>query len=296
MYNDFMKIESTLKKTTKTNALKAVNKRRFFDDDNSPTVSVDHVIIEEPLLISLNFVNTNQQSTSIDLTMIMRTPGFDKELVIGFLFSEHIITRYQDVLSFDVYDVDNSKNHVDVTLAKHVQLDLEKITRNFTSQSSCGICGKSSLKALALHSQLPMDDSATGWLKKTDIIAYAKDLKSRQPLFSSTGGVHGAGYVVNKKWLCVHEDVGRHNAVDKIIGDICLTNNFSSLSVLVLSGRVSFELMQKAITAGISVVIAIGAPSSLAVSAAIQFNITLIGFTKENQFNVYSASHRVIDT
>jgi len=291
-YNISMKIELPNIKPTVVNALKTVNQRQYVVENNHSDIIQDHVVIEEPLLISLTFINNKSQRQSIDLTVIMRTPGFDEELIVGFLFSEHIITFHNDIVSMKLYDDVGSTNHIEVVLADHISVDWQSVSRNFPSQSSCGICGKSSLNALSLKSNLPVD-AKTSWLKTSEITQHAHQLKNHQPLFNATGGVHGAAYIAQNEWLCVYEDVGRHNAVDKIIGDLCLSDRFASQSILVLSGRVSFELIQKAITSGIAVIIAIGAPSSLAVSAAIQFNITLIGFTKETQFNVYSGNQRI---
>lgn len=271
--------------------LKKVNQRHFSDHKHSAIE--DYAIVEEPLLISLcYFDNDSGTYQTIDLTVIMRTPGNDKELITGFLFNEQVINKEKDIISIKSNDDSQNNNHVMVKLAEPVQPDWEKITRSFASQSSCGICGKTSLNGLAIKNDKIIDNESV-WLKSNHIIKHAQDLKLHQPLFIKTGGVHGAGYIVNNEWVCVYEDVGRHNAVDKVIGNIVINNTLANKSILVLSGRISFELMQKAVTAAIPVIIAIGAPSSLAISAAIQFNITLIGFTRNNQFNVYHGSHRI---
>jgi len=271
--------------------LKKINQRQFANNTHSAVEDI--VIIEEPLLISLCFFNHQLASyQTTDLTVIMRTPDNDKLLVAGFLFNEQIIKNQHDIISIIAPDEAINNNQLIVTLAKSVQPNWQKITRTFASQSSCGICGKTSLNGLAIQINNRIDDAEL-WLTSNNIIAIARALNSHQPLFTASGAVHGAGYISDNQWLCVYEDVGRHNAVDKVIGDIFLNNKMTPQSILVLSGRVSFELMQKAITAAIPVVIAIGAPSSLAISAAIQFNITLIGFTKNNKFNVYHGNQRI---
>jgi len=285
-------------------ASKNVNVMQCFTRDGLTQVIADIAIIEEPLLVSLSFIDakTQQQKTS-DLTVMMRTPGDDLALIQGLLFSEQIITNITDIIAITPFDEpveseveddvgSKQMNHFEVKLAPYIIFDQQKHARNFASQSSCGLCGKSSIQALALATNATLDTS-TCWLSCDDIINYAQALTTKQPLFAQTGGVHGAGYIANKQWHYVFEDVGRHNAVDKVIGSLLANNSFAEQSILVLSGRVSFELIQKAIVAGIAVIIAIGAPSSLAISTAIQFNITLIGFTKAQQFNVYSGQERI---
>ena len=278
---------------SKTEGLQKVNQRKYADKSHNAIEDV--AIIEEPLLISLHFFDTGLLTyKTTELTLIMRTPGDDDALITGFLFNEQIITSVHDILSIKFSDEAQNNNHRMIKLKSTVSIDWKKVTRSFPSQSSCGICGKTSLNALSLKTEHSIDNSEH-WLKADRIIQFAQDLKNHQPLFKESGSAHGAGYITDNKWICVYEDVGRHNAVDKVVGHILNNNLFSKKSILVLSGRVSFELIQKAVTASIPVIIAIGAPSSLAISAAIQFNITLIGFTKKNQFNVYHGNHRISD-
>jgi len=274
-----------------TVSLKKINQRHYANQTHHAIE--DYAIIEEPLLIVLNYYDKALRAyQNLELTLMMRTPGNDMVLVIGFLFSEQIINSEQDIIDITVNDESPNNNHVNVKLAKTIELDKNKITRSFASQSGCGICGKTSLNGLAIKTTNTINNE-NAWLSSLDIIKYAQNIKQYQPLFKQTGGVHGAGYITNNNWVCVYEDVGRHNAVDKVIGDVIINNKKSDRSILVLSGRISFELIQKAITSAIPVIIAIGAPSSLAISAAIQFNITLIGFTKKDQFNVYHGNHRI---
>ena len=275
-----------------------INKLQSTVNNNILKAVQDVVITEAPLLVSLTYYSSHSNLwQTFDLTLMMRTPDHDEELVYGLLFSERIINSSADITSITYFeDTDHkegsSENHIEVILAKHVKIDKKKATRNFSSQSSCGICGKNSLRALALRTNFSIDNSIN-WLNKSDITKYGDQLTSMQPLFKQTGGVHGAGYISDNNWQCVYEDVGRHNAVDKVLGSLLKQSSFVARSILILSGRVSFELMQKAIVAGIPVVIAMGAPSSLAISAAQQFNITLIGFTQPYRFNVYSAQERI---
>lgn len=274
-----------------TTGLKKINQRN--STSNTQSLQEDYVAIEEPILITLRYFDiATRHYKEKNLTVIMRTPGSDNELIIGFLFNEKIINTKKDVISIKINDDSQNNNHVIVELTQQVDIDWEKITRSFASQSSCGICGKTSLNSLVLKANKDIDNTHT-WLSRNNITTLISQLQQYQPLFKQSGGVQGAGYVVNNEWLCVYEDVGRHNAVDKVIGDLVLNNRMINKSILILSGRISFEIMQKAITAAIPVIIAIGAPSSLAISAAIQFNITLIGFTRDNQFNVYHGNQRI---
>lgn len=274
-------------------ATKSVAKLQYRLECLSSRLSSDDVIIEEPLQINLLWFNTHKSDYQHDeLAVIMRTPGNDIELIIGFLFSEGVIKSHADILSIAIPSDSKTNNIVEVELAKNIVLDWTTLARSFTSQSSCGVCGKTSIKSLALKSQKIMNTD-THWLGVSSIPQYCQALTKQQHLFSSTGGVHGAGLINNKQWLAVHEDIGRHNAVDKIIGDVVHNNYALTQAVLLLTGRISFELMQKAVMAGIPVVIAVGAPSSLAIAVAQQFDITLIGFTKNKQFNVYHGDYRI---
>ena len=274
-------------------ATKTVAKLQYRLECLSSRLSNDDVIIEEPLQINLIWFNTKKAYYQHDeLAVIMRTPGNDIELIVGFLFSEGVITNNADIISICVANDSPTNNILEVELAKSVLLDWTLLTRSFTSQSSCGVCGKTSIKSLALKSHKALNNNSQ-WLSIAAIPEYCQTLTSKQDLFISTGGVHAAGLINNNQWLSVQEDIGRHNAVDKIIGDIVLNNHVLEEAILLLTGRISFELMQKAVMVGISVVIAVGAPSSLAVDVAKQFDITLIGFTKNKQFNVYHGDYRL---
>jgi len=221
-------------------------------------------------------------------TITMRTPGDDIDLAIGLLFSEGQIQTSNDIASFEF----EQPNQLVLSYNPDCQPDLTAHQRQLVSHSSCGLCGKTSLQALELK-QHHQPDTTANWLDAQKIGQLPDKLRQNQTLFEQTGGVHGAALFDNNYQLLVQkEDVGRHNAVDKIIGHQLQAKNNQGC-ILLLSGRVSFELVQKAVMAGYAVLIAVGAPSSLAIDAAKRFDITLIGFTKANSFNVYHGHWRI---
>ena len=254
-------------------------------------LSQDVVISEEPLNIVLHWTcPKTAQPLEQTLMMTMRTPGDDAFLVTGLLLSYAVIEKVDQIQSISC----NEHNQCDITLVKSVILDWKKLTRHFISHSGCGICGANNVKTLAHTFNVAIDETAQ-WLSLSTLLTFPAQLKQQQSLFAATGGVHSAGLFRQNKCLSVKEDVGRHNAVDKVIGDLLTQGELSKQSILMLSGRISFELMQKAVAAKIPVVVAIGAPSSLAVAVAKQFNITLIGFVSENTCNVYHGDFRLIN-
>ncbi|PKG37664.1 formate dehydrogenase accessory sulfurtransferase FdhD [Psychromonas sp. Urea-02u-13] len=270
----------------------------------SKRITEDDIAVEEPLQISLAYYDLQTQDFQKKiLTLTMRTPGDDDALIYGFLICEGIIKHKNDISAFeykmasrseesaDANQIDHS-NAVCVLLAKHVQPDWKVIERQFTNHSSCGICGKTSLNALQLKSPAHLDENLTTIHSHT-LFDLPDLLREQQAIFSHTGGLHAAGLYDNQQFVHIAEDVGRHNAVDKVIGLRCLNDHKFAMTVLVLSGRISFELVQKAIMANINVIVSVGAPSSLAVSAAKQFDLTLIGFTKTDSFNVYNGDWRI---
>ncbi|WP_432467297.1 formate dehydrogenase accessory sulfurtransferase FdhD [Agarivorans sp. Z349TD_8] len=275
-----------------------VSLMRFNDTrEAEPILCPDLIAIEEPLLLNLTSYCPKQQCYQTrQLSLTMRTPGDDLALVIGLLFSQNIISRLDEIEALQfVSEADatlNQTNHIEVQLVKGLVPDWSILQRNFASYSSCGLCGKSSVQALALSHQASIDCRAE-WLDEQLLYQLPSQLQGLQTLYPQTGAVHGAGYFADQQWFIVEEDIGRHNAVDKVLGQLLLQDCYSERSVLVLSGRVSFELMQKVVRANIPVVVAVGAPSSLALAVARQFNISLIGFTKTKQFNVYHAPWRI---
>lgn len=257
----------------------------------------DCVAIEEPLEIRLGFGAADKRAArSISITM--RTPGNDEELAVGFLVSEGIVRRRADVELVRACGPEigpmKLRNTVRVELATDVSVDLQRLERHFYTTSSCGVCGKTSLEALQVGEPPPI--SADGLLiSAEEIKALPERLRQSQKVFDRTGGLHAAGlFDADGNVHALREDVGRHNAVDKLIGAEFLAGRLPlGDRGIMVSGRASFELMQKALMAGIPMLAAVGAASSLAVQIAVQFNMTLIGFLRDGKFNVYSGRWRV---
>jgi len=228
----------------------------------------------------------------------MRTPGHDFELAAGFLVSENILSSKDQVreISYCQTEAPQEYNVLSVRLRDHVAFDPTLLARNFYTSSSCGVCGKASIEAVEVKG---CEVLPAGTLKMgARLIATLPDLLLEgQSVFQRTGGLHAAGLFDSQGRLEVlREDVGRHNAVDKVIGHGFLEGAPPRHDkVLVVSGRTSFEIIQKALTAGIPMAVAVGAPSSLAVDLARQFNMTLVGFTRCGSFNLYAGAERVLD-
>jgi FdhD protein len=251
------------------------------------------LVVEEPLEIRVN-------GTAVTVTM--RTPGSDIELAQGFLLTEGVIASREDVLTIrycaghDGGDAQatNTYNVLDVTLAPGVRPPDLDVTRNFYTTSSCGVCGKASLDAVRVISRFsPGDDPAT--VAAATLKGMPGQLRRAQKVFDSTGGLHAAAlFGVDGTMLVVREDIGRHNAVDKVIGWALEHQRVPlSATVLLVSGRASFELTQKAVLAGIPVLAAVSAPSSLAVSLAEESGLTLVAFLREDSMNVYTRADRI---
>ena len=234
----------------------------------------------------------------------MRTPGNDFELAAGFLLSEGIIQSREDIDSFEfcgtVAEGESTSNQLRVNLSPSVDIDMSKLQRHFYTTSSCGVCGKASLDAIEaqdispiINNELTVPASLTQ--KLPDL------LRQQQDIFGSTGGLHAAGlFSTTGELLDLREDVGRHNAVDKLVGKQLIDSSRAGQggegmanSILVVSARASFELVQKAVVAQIPVMVAVGAPSSLAVDLAKRFGLTLVGFNTGDKFNVYSGNERI---
>ncbi|WP_445166047.1 formate dehydrogenase accessory sulfurtransferase FdhD [Mycolicibacterium sp. Dal123E01] len=260
--------------------------------DGNSTERPETLVVEEPLEIRVN---------GTPLSVTMRTPGSDVELAQGFLLTEGVIAHRDDVLtvrycrgSESTEDGTNTYNVLDVTLRPGVPMPDVDVTRNFYTTSSCGVCGKASIDAVRLTSKhSPGDDPST--VKSAALTAMPNQLRSAQKVFNSTGGLHGAAlFDVDGTMLAVREDVGRHNAVDKVIGWALEANRVPlGGTVLLVSGRVSFELTQKAVMAGTPVLAAVSAPSSLAVDLASQSGLTLVAFLRGESMNVYSRADRI---
>lgn len=243
--------------------------------------------VEEPLQIQLG-LNGNIKNIAVT----MRTPGNDVELAAGFLFTEGIITTRNQIRL-----TGNSENNVVVTLNEGEDVSLQNTERNFYATSSCGVCGKASIDAVKTN-------PAFAGLTNVETAAYTlyglqDKLRQKQEIFDTTGGLHAAAlFSLNGDIILLKEDVGRHNALDKLIGHALLNGMLPLFDkILLLSGRASFELIQKAAMAGVQIVAAVGAPSSLAVQLAEENGITLIGFLRHDKFNIYCNSQRIkIDT
>jgi FdhD protein len=266
-------------------------------DRNSAKSVDDQVAVEEPLEIRLGY-STPEGRTASSVSITMRTPGFDAELAVGFLFSESIIQNSSDIMKVEhagpaTPDTGNH-NIVRVDLASDVEVDLGRLQRHFYTTSSCGVCGKSSLDALRVTGAEPLAIGRTRFSKET-LIAMPDALRARQQTFEQTGGLHAAAAFNSQgEILVVHEDVGRHNAVDKVVGTLLARDLLPASELgLMVSGRASFELMQKTLMAGIPLLAAVSAPSSLAVQLANEFNVSLVGFLRGATFNIYSGEERI---
>lgn len=252
----------------------------------------DHLTTEEPLELRL----ADPRRT---IAITMRTPGADFELVAGFLYGEGIVHQREDIqrLSYCVdpdLDGEQQQNIVNIWLRSEQVPDMQHLERHFYTTSACGVCGKASLESLRIRGCSPI---APGFYVKADVIYNLPEtLRSHQGLFSSTGGLHAAAvFDAGGTLLDLKEDVGRHNAVDKLVGAAFLRGELPWHDRLVMvSGRSSFEILQKCLMAGVPIVCAVSAPSSLAVSLAQEFNMTLIGFLRGQRFNLYSAPQRIL--
>jgi FdhD protein len=252
---------------------------------SAPKQKIDTLVREEPLEIRV-------RGKSIAVTM--RTPGHDRELAAGFLLSENIIRQRDEVVEIaPCLESDSPENTLNVFLAPSVKIDLARLTRHVFASSSCGICGKASIEAVHQHF-VPVESNAR--IAVETLTALPKRMRAVQQTFSQTGGLHAAAiFDLQGNLLILREDAGRHNAVDKVLGRGFLENKLPFDSrVLLVSGRASFEIVQKALATRIPIIAAISAPSSLAVEFARESNQTLIGFLRGQTFNVYSCPERII--
>jgi len=253
------------------------------------SVHDDILACEEPLEIQMVYGHGNNRIRK-NIAVTMRTPGNDAELAVGFLFTEGIITSGSELKSNPV----ETGNSIAIELDESAQPALQKLERNFYTTSSCGVCGKSSIDAVRTIGFAAGDPN--NFIVHEEIIyTLPMLLRKTQDIFEQTGGLHASAlFDLTGNLLLLREDVGRHNALDKLIGACILTGSLPLKNrLLLLSGRASFELIQKAAMAGISLVAAVGAPSSLAVELAKEFDMTLIGFLREKRFNIYSGTKRI---
>tara|TARA_B100000427_G_C15506638_1_gene594263 strand:- start:131 stop:973 length:843 start_codon:yes stop_codon:yes gene_type:complete len=258
----------------------------------------DLISIEEPLEITIKFKNKEIWNENI-ISITMRTPGNDKDLVRGFLFNERIIEKIEYIDKIESVGENvgqySLKNKIVATINNSENVDIDKIKRNFLTNSSCGVCGKTSLDSLEVIKK----DKILKSLPKIshDIIMKSPTtLRENQSEFSKTGGIHASGlFSDNGDVVAIKEDVGRHNALDKLIGYALQKKLLNpSNQFLTCSGRLNFELVQKALMSNIGVLIGVGAPTSLAIDLANKFDMTLVGFVKQDSFNIYSNKERII--
>ena len=261
-------------------------------EEGATEESPDLVVSEEPLEIKVGYGNEEDRA-HMSLSVTMRTPGYDLELVAGFLFAEGIIDNPAQLLALEhcqnVKSEDEQGNVVRAELSPEVELDLELLQRNSFASSSCGVCGKASIEALA---HLQCESFPKGEKPALDpgvINDLPKRLREAQTVFRHTGGIHATGlFDLEGNLLLMREDVGRHNALDKVIGAKFLQDELPLAGLIgFCSGRLGFELVQKSLRAGLPILAAVGAPSSLAVETASQYGMMLLGFVREGRFNEY---------
>ena len=268
--------------------------KKYSDSDNSS--AFDQVAIEEPMEIQI-CSNTESLSAAKSISITMRTLGHDQDLAIGFLFSESIIENSDDIAAIDeigrVDQDSGTSNIIRVTLNSKANLDIKKLERHFYTTSSCGVCGKTSIEAI--YNQGCKISKSQFSIKHSKLTELPKKLRAQQIIFGETGGLHAAAvFNTHGEIILVREDVGRHNAVDKIIGALLRRKQLPANDLgIIVSGRTSFELMQKIIVAGVPILAAVSAPSSLAINLAKEFEVTLVGFLRGNKFNTYSSDYRI---
>jgi FdhD protein len=254
----------------------------------------DVLAVEEPLEIRLETHNGGRLARKT-ISVTMRTPGHDTELAAGFLFTEGIVRDRAQLEHLGQCGAGG--NVIRVRLTPDADVDLGRLERHFYTTSSCGVCGKTSIDALRAASRYPLP--ADGPLVDAAVIhALPAALRRAQSVFDTTGGLHASGvFDVDGQLHCIREDVGRHNAVDKVVGTLLLAGRLPAHDrLLVVSGRASFELVQKAVMAGMPLLVAVGAPSSLAVQLAESSRMTLVGFARDGRFNLYAGAERVSRT
>ncbi len=266
--------------------------------ENESANIIDALAIEEPLEIRLEYGPVSQRKVH-NVSVTMRTPGNDAELALGFLFTEGIIQQPKDISTIEhclIACNEDKENVIQVSMGEDAVPYLKNMERNFYTTSSCGVCGKGSIDAIRTVSTFKSDGQKGNFVSADLLQQLPQILSNHQHVFLDTGGLHASALFSSAgELILLREDVGRHNALDKLIG-AALNLDLLPLNkhILLLSGRASFELVQKAAMAGINIIAAVGAPSSLAVELAEEFNITLIGFLNHRRFNIYTASQRIL--
>ncbi|HLJ60419.1 MAG TPA: formate dehydrogenase accessory sulfurtransferase FdhD [bacterium] len=273
-----------------------VRRRVIQVSDGAARARTDVLATEEPLEIRLH---PPDGGAHVQVSVTMRTPGHDFELAAGFLFTEGVVRASEDVKTISYctdarLDGDQQYNIVSVFLRPGATFDADRVTRNFYTTSSCGVCGKGSIDAIHVRGVAPVRDNGFA-VDGRSLRTIATRLRDAQALFAKTGGLHAAAaFDASGHLVALREDVGRHNAVDKLVGHAFLGRRLPlDRHVLMVSGRASFEIVQKAAAAGIPVVAAVSAPSSLACDVAAAFGITLVGFVRDGRFSVYTNTQRI---
>jgi len=266
--------------------------------ENNTEEIKDSVSVEEPLEMNLKF-KTNGNWKVENLSITMRTPGNDEDLIAGFLFNERIVENFSDIEKIEKQGDEvgdyNIRNKITATINNNKNIDIGKLKRNFLTNSSCGICGKTSLDSVEVIKNDKLDLSYPK-IEKKIILNSPKLLINEQSEFAKTGGIHASSLINDSgKVIATREDVGRHNALDKLIGHTHKKKLIDNKSQFIAcSGRLNFELVQKALMSNIGLMAGVGAPTSLAIDLAKRFDMTLLGFVKNNSFNIYSNKERVI--
>ena len=266
--------------------------------ENNTEEIKDSVSVEEPLEMNLKF-KTNGNWKVENLSITMRTPGNDEDLIAGFLFNERIVENFSDIEKIEKQGDEvgdyNIRNKIIATINNNKNIDIGKLKRNFLTNSSCGVCGKTSLDSVEVIKNDKLDLSYPK-IEKKIILNSPKLLINEQSEFAKTGGIHASSLIDdNGKVIATREDVGRHNALDKLIGHTHKKKLIDNKSQFIAcSGRLNFELVQKALMSNIGLMAGVGAPTSLAIDLAKRFDMTLLGFVKNNSFNIYSNRERVI--
>ncbi len=258
----------------------------------------EHVSVEEPLEMSLKFKKGDRWNIE-NISITMRTPGNDEDLVSGFLYNEKIIENINEIEKVEkkgeIVGDYNLQNKIEVTINNTKNLNIRKIKKNFITNSSCGVCGKTSLDSIEVLKKNKIDLSFPK-INYNIILKSPEFLQNNQLEFSKTGGIHASALIDGKgEVIAIREDVGRHNALDKLIGHV-LKNKIikPENQFIACSGRLNFELVQKALMSNIGLMVGVGAPTSLAIDLAKRFNMTLVGFVKQDSFNIYSNKERII--
>ena len=267
---------------------------------NSSSFVNDLVSIEEPLEMTVRYKKNNEWiNDSISITM--RTPKNDEDLIVGLLFCEGIISKKSEIEKIEFLGDKVGKfkiqNKIQITLTNGENLDIKHLRRNFLTNSSCGVCGKTSMDSLEIICKTKINKEYPK-IKSSLITEIPNILRQNQSEFSKTGGIHASAlFSSSGEPLVIREDVGRHNALDKVIGHSFKKSLFDTKNQFIAcSGRLSFELVQKSLMANIGLLMGVGAPTSLAIDLAKRFDMTLIGFVKSDSFNIYCGENRILKT